>query len=69
LTGHFSAKIAETVDGRVLTGLLVNKDAREIVLKDALNKLIRVPSEQIEQVVSQRRSLMPGLLLRDMTAQ
>ncbi|MCH7728844.1 MAG: PQQ-dependent sugar dehydrogenase, partial [Planctomycetes bacterium] len=61
--------LVETVEGRVLTGLLVKKDARELVLKDAQDKLIRIPSEKIEQLVSQRRSLMPELLLRDMTAQ
>ena len=61
--------LAETNEGRLLTGLLVKKDAQEVVLKDAQNKLIRIRPEQIEQLVPQRLSLMPELLLRDMTAQ
>ncbi len=61
--------LAETDDGRILTGLLVTKDANEVVLKDAQDKVIRIPSKQIEQLVPQRQSLMPDLLLRDMTAQ
>ncbi|MBC7821087.1 MAG: PQQ-dependent sugar dehydrogenase [Planctomycetaceae bacterium] len=61
--------LAEMDDGRLLTGLLVNKNENEVVLKDAQDKLIRIPSKQIEQLVPQRQSLMPDLLLRDMTAQ
>jgi uncharacterized repeat protein (TIGR03806 family) len=61
--------VAEIDDGRLLTGLLINKDENEVVLKDAQDKLIRIPSKQIEQLVPQRQSLMPDLLLRDLTAQ
>jgi putative heme-binding domain-containing protein len=61
--------LVETVDGRLLTGLLVKKDGQEVVLKDARNKVIRISSGQIEHLVPQRLSLMPELLLRDMTAQ
>ena len=47
----------------------MKKTASEVVLKDNQNKLIRIPANQIEQLVPQRKSLMPELLLRDMTAQ
>jgi len=61
--------LVETTRGRLLTGLLVKKDAKEVTLKDAENKLIHIPADQIEQLVPQRRSVMPELLLRDLTAQ
>ena len=61
--------LAETDEGRLLTGLLVKKDAREIVLRDAQNKLLVIPAEQVEELVPQGKSLMPELLLRDLTAQ
>lgn len=61
--------LAETDDGRLLNGLLVMKDENEVVLKDAQDKVVRIPAKQIEQLVPQRQSLMPDLLLRDMTAQ
>ena len=32
-------------------------------------RILRIPTKQIEQLVPQRQSLMPDLLLRDMTAQ
>ena len=52
-----------------MTGLVVEKNGREIVLKDAQGKTMRVPSGEVEQLVPQSRSLMPELLLRDLTAQ
>ena len=61
--------LAETVDGGILTGLLVHKDDNEVALKDALDKVSRIPTKEIEQLVRQRQSLMPDLLLRDMTLQ
>ena len=60
--------LAETDDGRLFTGLLVKKDDSEVVLKDAQDKEIRIPAKEIERLVPQRQSLMPDLLLRDMTA-
>ncbi len=61
--------LAETVEGRLLTGLLIKKGEDEVILKDAQNKEIHLSTDQIEQLVPQRQSLMPELLLRDMTAQ
>jgi len=61
--------LVETKQGRVLTGLLVSKDESEVVLRDATNLLIQVPADDVEQLVTQPKSLMPELLLRDMTAQ
>ena len=61
--------LVETDDGRILTGLLLSSDENEVVLKDAQDKVSRIPVKTIERLVPQRQSLMPDLLLRDMTAQ
>jgi len=61
--------LAETSEGLVVTGLLVSKEEKEVVLKDAQGKLQRIPANNIEQFVPQQKSLMPDLLFRDMTAQ
>lgn len=61
--------LLETSDGRVLSGLLAEKTDREVVLKDAKNQTLRVASEEVELLVPQQKSLMPELLLRDMTPQ
>lgn len=61
--------LLETKSGRVMTGLLVSEDSQEVVLRDATNKDHRVKTSEIEQLVRQQKSLMPDLLLRDMTKQ
>jgi uncharacterized repeat protein (TIGR03806 family) len=69
IDNKFVTYVVETVDGRVLTGLIVSRDKKEVVLRDATNKLLHVAVDEIEQLVTRQQSLMPDLLLRDMTAQ
>lgn len=61
--------LVETADGRILSGLLLEKNEREVLLKDAQGAVVRVDLDDIEQFAPQRQSLMPDLLVRDMTAQ
>ena len=61
--------LAETTRGAVHSGLLVRKTEAEIVLKDAQGKLLTLPAREVEVLAPQQKSLMPELLLRDMTAQ
>jgi putative heme-binding domain-containing protein len=65
----YLAYLVETKQGRVYTGLLVSKDANKVVLKDATNKRIEVPASDIEVLAAQQTSLMPELLLRELTAE
>ena len=65
----YVAYLVETADGQVHTGLLVERTERELVLRDGQNKLIRIPTAEAELVAPQQKSLMPELLLREMTAQ
>ena len=69
IDAKFLTYLVETKEGRVLTGLLVSKDDSEVVLRDAANMLVHIPAGEVEQLVTQPKSLMPELLLRDMTAQ
>jgi len=61
--------LVETKDGRVLSGILTERNEREVVLKDPQNQVVRLPLAELEQLVTQQQSLMPELLLRDLTAQ
>lgn len=61
--------VVETKGGKVLTGLLVKRDAKEVLLRDSQNKLTLVAAGEIEEIFSQNKSLMPELLVRDFTAQ
>lgn len=65
----FVAYLVETTAGQVHAGLLIEKTEREVILKDAQNKQIRIPADEIELFAPQQKSLMPDSLLRDMTAQ
>src|SRR5205823_3651105 len=60
--------VVETEAGRIHTGLLVEKSADAIVLKDEKNELIRIPAGEVSLLVAQQKSMMSDLLLRDMTA-
>jgi putative heme-binding domain-containing protein len=61
--------LAETKDGQVHTGLLAKKGDDEVVLKNVGDKEIRIPANKLATLVPQRTSLMPELLLRDLTAE
>ncbi len=60
--------VVETVQGRVFTGLLVSKDDKQLVLRDAKDTLITIAADDVDVLAAQQKSLMPDLLLRDMTA-
>ena len=66
---QFVTWVVETTSGKVISGLLVRKDEMEIVVKDAQNKQHRLAMSDVEGAHPQQKSLMPELLLRDLTAQ
>jgi len=65
----YVAYVMETTDGRVLSGLVAERAASHVVLRDAQDRLTVVATENIEHLAPQPTSMMPELLYRDMTAQ
>jgi putative membrane-bound dehydrogenase-like protein len=61
--------LVTTKDGRVITGLLVDRDNQVVVLRGADGQNITVRQNQIEEMVQQRKSLMPEGLLTGLTDQ
>ncbi len=59
--------VVETKAGKVHSGLLASRTAEEIVLRDVENKEHRIPAAEIENVTPLQKSIMPELLLKDMT--
>jgi putative heme-binding domain-containing protein len=59
----------ETKDGRLLSGLLVDKDNQVVVLRGADGQSITVRQQQIEEMAANKKSLMPEGLLKDLTDQ
>ncbi|HEV3262706.1 MAG TPA: PQQ-dependent sugar dehydrogenase [Gemmataceae bacterium] len=65
----YATYLAETTDGQVHTGLLAEKTAREVVLRNVGDKEVRIPAGKVERLVPQKTSLMPEQLLRELTAE
>ncbi len=61
--------IAETAGGQIVTGLLVEKTAKEMVLRPSTGNDVRLPVRDVASLQAQKISLMPDQLLRDATAQ
>ena len=59
--------VVETTAGTVHTGLLVGRDETQIVLRDNTGKDTPFVAGEIEQITPQQVSLMPELLLKDLT--
>jgi putative heme-binding domain-containing protein len=57
-----------TVDGLVLTGIIVGSENNEVILRDARNKLVRIPKDDIE-FQKPGKSLMPEGLVDRLTQQ
>jgi putative heme-binding domain-containing protein len=65
----YAAYVALTADGRSITGLLVKRDEKEVVLRDAQNKEVLLAAKTVEQLRPSRVSLMPEGQLAGLTAQ
>ena len=65
----YVAYLVETTDGKVYTGLLASRTNKEVVLRTAQDREVRIPAGKVERLAPQRTSLMPELLLRDLTAE
>jgi putative heme-binding domain-containing protein len=65
----YVAYLLETTDGKFYTGLLASKTDKEVVLKVVGDKEVSVPAAKVERLAPQPKSLMPELLLRDLTAE
>jgi putative heme-binding domain-containing protein len=59
--------IVQLDDGRVVTGLIVDRTDTELVIRDVTDKVTRLPIASVESLAPQRKSLMPDLLLRDLS--
>jgi len=65
----FLTYLVETSDGLVFRGLLSSRNDVQVVLIDPQGKLRRISQENIDFMAPQQTSLMPDLMLKDMTAQ
>ncbi len=55
----YQAYVAVTTSGQVITGLKVAQSAKEVVLRDATGKEIRIATKDIDELAASKKSLMP----------
>ncbi len=67
--GSYQARVLQTTDGRVLTGLAVEDNDQRVVLKVQGGKLETVPRDQIEVYKVSEVSMMPEQLEKQITPQ
>ncbi len=65
----YAAYVAQTADGRSLTGLVVKRDEKVVVIRDAQNKEIALAAKNVEELRPSRTSLMPDGQMAGLTAQ
>lgn len=65
----FQTWLIQTDDGKVQSGLLIERTDEQITLKDAAGKDIKVAADTVELMVAQKKSLMPEMQLRGLTPQ
>jgi putative heme-binding domain-containing protein len=63
--GYGSVLVA-TIDGRALTGVLMDQDLRVIVLRGSDGRDVSIPRDQIEEMKLSLVSLMPEGLLKSL---
>lgn len=63
----FEAYAAVTTDGRVIAGLLQDRDEHVVVLRESDGRLVTLRTDEIDEFVRQPKSLMPDGLLDRMT--
>ncbi len=64
--GYQSYK-AVTLDGRVFTGLKVSDTAKEVTLREATGRDVRVPKEDLDDLTPSKVSLMPDNAIAQLT--
>ncbi len=61
--------VVETEQGKVFAGFLQEQNDERVVLKSVDGTIVQIPRKQIVEMAKQEKSLMPELVLKDVTAQ
>ena len=65
----FATYQVATGDGQAHVGILVERGDEQLVIRQASGKLVRLASDDVEEIVRQSSSMMPDEMLQDLTAQ
>jgi putative heme-binding domain-containing protein len=65
----YQGKLVLTVDGAVVSGLVVSENDQSITVVEASGKARKIPRDEIETVKPLQKSVMPDLMFAEFTAQ
>lgn len=63
----YQTYVATTKSGQTVSGLKVAQTAKELILKDATGKEVRIAATDLEEVVASKKSLMPDDVVRHLS--
>lgn len=69
VSDQYASKKVLTRDGRVMTGMVAQRNDGAIDLRDANNRVISIDEKEIDQILPSNNSIMPSGLLDDLTLQ
>jgi putative membrane-bound dehydrogenase-like protein len=69
ISHEYKSAMVETVNGQVFVGIVVQNNNVRVVLKDINGKLIRIKTADVETLKEVPKSLMPDLVLQEVSAQ
>lgn len=69
IDAKFVTYVVETSAGQLHQGLLLDRNDRELILRQVGNKDLKIPAADVVAVQTQKTSLMPDQLLRDASPQ
>ena len=69
VSDQYASKRVLTLDGRVMTGLVSQRTADTLEVRDANNQIVVIKEKEIDQILPSNSSIMPSGLLDDLTLQ
>jgi len=69
ISHEYVTYVIETIDGQSYTGFIADKAAKQITIRTADDKQIKVDAKNVDTITQSAKSMMPELVLREVTAQ
>ena len=69
ISHEYVTYVVETTDGQSYTGFVADKAAKQLTIRTADDKQIKVDAKNVESITASPKSMMPELVLREVTAQ
>ena len=69
VSDQYASKKVLTLDGRTLTGMVSQRDAETIELRDSNNRVTAISEREIDQILPSNSSIMPSGTLDNLTLQ